>query len=118
MKMINNKRGEHFRAALTVISLSIAISLFAFMSEENKITGFATSTATYVTSQPNLIEFENVDALGSLAAGNYFIDGDGIVYWLDDSSKPAIAKVKNIDEIEKNRKIYIDNEGNIGYSLG
>jgi hypothetical protein len=112
-----NKRGGHFRAALTVILLSMTISILAFISEDDKITGFAVIEPSYIIAQPSLIEFGNVDALGSLAPGNYFIDEDGIVYWLDDSSKPAIAKVYQIDEIEKNRKIYIDNNGNIGYLL-
>ena len=52
-----------------------------------------------------------------LAAGNYYIDENGIVYWTDDSSSPAIAKVNSIDESQKNRPIYIDNNGNVGYSI-
>ncbi len=121
-KFNKNIHAEHFNFALIVIFLSIFITLFAFISEENKITGFATGTtfenSNYGTiAQSNLREFNDVKSLGSLAAGNYYIDSDGIVYWTDDESNPAIAKVKFVDEIQKNRKIYIDNNGNIGYLL-
>lgn len=121
-KFNSNRLGEHFNFALIAIFLSIFITLFAFISEENKITGFATGTAPknsyYGTiAQSNLQEFNDVKSLGSSAAGNYYIDGDGIVYWTDDESNPAIAKVKFIDESQKNRHIYIDNNGNIGYVI-
>ena len=55
--------------------------------------------------------------MSTLAPGNYFIDDDGIVYWIDDESRPAIAIVKYHDEIQENRHIYIDDEGRIGYVL-
>ena len=90
----------------------------------------------------NLIELKNIDSLKTLAIGNYYVDGDGIVYWIDDmseidrfpsmlkntpralargrvfdKSKLAIAKVNFIDGVHKNRHIYIDKEGRIGYVL-
>jgi len=112
-----NKRGESFDTALIIISLSIAISLIAFISEGNKITGFVTSDSSYFVINPSLIEFNDVDSLGTLAAGNYYIDDNGIVYWMDDDYRPAIAKVNYIDESQKNRRIYIDKDGNVGYLI-
>lgn len=113
-----NKTGESFQFSVFIVFLSIAISLFAFISEENKITGFvvgADLTAAFI--QPVLIEFKDVDSLKTLVAGNYYVDSNGIVYWVDDESMPAIAKVDFIDESQKNQHIYIDNEGRIGYLL-
>ena len=99
--------------------LSISISLFAFITEENKITGLvvAEDSKEIQISQPILIEFNDVNSLSTLSAGNYYIDENGIVYWIDDETKPAIAKVSYVNESQKNRHIYIDNEGRVGYVL-
>ena len=116
----NNKHGGHFNIALLVIFLSIAVSLLAFLGEDSKLTGFATginSESNKITVQSNLPEFNDVKSLSSMAAGNYYIDGSGIVYWTDDDSRPAVAKVKFIDESQKNRAIYIDKDGNLGYII-
>lgn len=114
MKLRKNKMGEKFSSGIAFVVLSMAIVMLAFMSEESQITGFVVSENQDV----QLMEFENVNSLATLAAGNYYIGSDGIVYWLDDSSKPAIAKVKYLDESQMNRHIYIDDEGRIGYVLG
>lgn len=122
-KKLDNKRGGHFNIALIIVFLSIAVSLIAFMSEDtNNVTGFVTSATNEESSysadaEPVLREFNNLDDLRSLAKGNYYIDDEGVVYWLDDDSRPAVAKVIYIRDIQKNRKIYIDNSGNIGYAL-
>ena len=115
--MIKNKRGEHFKFALIAIFLSIFISLIAFNSEGNKITGYVTSTADEVVVQQSLLEFEDVSSLNSLASGNYYLDDYGVVYWLDDTSRPAIARLNFVSDSQKNRAIYIDNNGNIGYLI-
>jgi len=113
-----SKKGESFQLAVFIVFLSIAVSMFAFISEENKITGFAAfENNQEINIQDNLIEFKNIKSLSTLAAGNYYIDGNGIVYWIDDESIPAIAKVDFVDENQKNQHIYIDNEGRIGYVL-
>ena len=117
-KLSKNKYGQHFNLALIVIFLSITISLIAFVSEDNKITGFVTSTdSSFVDAQPSYNEYKDVDSLKSLASGNYYIDANGYVYWLDDGSRPVIGKVSFVDQIQKNRQIYIDNNGNIGYLI-
>lgn len=113
-----NKRAEHFNSALLAIVLSIAVVSLAFLSEDRNLTGFvAYEEQDFVIEKPNLIVFDDVNSLRTLAPGNYYVDGNGIVYWIDDDSKPAIAKVSSLSESQKNRKIHIDNEGNIGYLL-
>ena len=115
------KKGEQFQFALAVIFLSIFVTLLAFMGEENKLTGYATAAesgnSNNAAAPQDLMEFNDVKSLETLAPGNYFIDSNGIVYWTDDSSSPATAKVKSADESQKNRQIYIDDEGNVGYLI-
>lgn len=112
------KRGESLASALIVILLSIAIFSIAFIGEDRNITGFVVDTEpNYITTKSSLIQYNDVGSLESLAPGNYYIDSDGIVYWLDDKSNPAIGKVNFVDEVHKNQHIYIDDEGNIGYVL-
>ena len=120
--MLKNKKGEHFQNALVVVFAAIFISIVAFSTETGKITGFAVSdsgnsVSSNAVSQNNLREYSNINELGSLAPGSYYIDGDGIVYWLDDSSKPAVAKVDSARDNQKYRQIYIDDKGNIGYVI-
>lgn len=113
-----NKRGEHFNSALLVIALSIAVVSFGFLTEDRIPTGFvAYEEQDLVIENSNLLDFDNVTSLNAFSAGNYYIDGNGIVYWADDDSMPAIARVSLIGESQKNRRIHIDNEGNIGYLL-
>ena len=124
-KLIKNKKSENFRNSIFVIILSIIISMLAFVTENNKITGFVVSEDSIVITTTNdgiiipdnLIEFYDINSLSTLAAGDYYIDADGIVYWIDDDSKPPIALVISVDESQKNRHIYIDNNGRIGYLL-
>lgn len=118
-KLIKNKSGEKFSVGMFVILLSITISLFAFISEDSKITGFATASQdfeVYVKSA-GLRDFKDVDALGSLAQGNYYIDSNGIVYWIDDESRPVIGQINIVEDTQKNRHIYVDKEGRVGYVL-
>ena len=122
-KKLNNS-GEHFSFAVNLVATIIAVSLFAFMTESNKATGYSISNlAEKQVDEKNigynsgLMEFKDVNSLATLAAGTYYIGNDGIVYWFDDDSKLAMAKVKIVDEAQKNRLIYIDDRGNIGYVL-
>lgn len=110
---------DHFNFALALILISITVSIIAFVSEDKKITGFATASAdseeTIITQV--LREFNDVDELSSLAQGNYYVNDAGFVYWLEDESSPAIAKINFVRDEQKNRHIYIDSSGNIGYVL-
>ncbi len=120
--MIKGKSGERFGAGLLVVLLTASVSLFSFITEENKITGLAAlesaqQNAVKASGLHDLRDFKDINSLSSLAAGNYYIDEKGIVYWTDDESMPAIGQLNNFDEILKNRSIYIGNEGRIGYSL-
>lgn len=113
-----NKRGEHFSVALAAIFLSIAIVLIAFRSEDKSLTGFAAyEEAAFAVANSDLIAFDSVGSLSTFSPGNYYIDSDGIVYWFDDESRPAVAIISRLSESQKNRKIYIDNNGNVGYLL-
>lgn len=120
--MIKNKSGEKFGAGLLVVLLAVSVSLFSFITEENKITGFAAlepaqQNAVKTSGLHNLRDFRDINSLASMAAGNYYIDENGIVYWADDESMPAIGQLNNFDEILKNRSIYIDSDGRVGYPL-
>ena len=116
---MENKSAEKFINGIFLVILSITISILAFISEDNRITGFVTLNKDLgdTVIKNNLIKLENIDSLKTLAVGNYYVDGEGIVYWIDDKSKPAIAKIIFMDEVHKNRNIYIDKEGRIGYVL-
>ncbi|MBI1935036.1 hypothetical protein HYS31_01215 [Candidatus Woesearchaeota archaeon] len=116
--MAENRKMGHFQYALVAVSLAIIVSLVAFMSEEGKITGFAVSDSdSFDIMESSLVEYNTLNELGSLGPGNYYVSSEGIVYWLDDNSMPAVGKVNQITEAQKNKRIYIDSEGNIGYIL-
>lgn len=116
---MNNKKGEHFNSALIVILLSIAVSLLAFMGENksNKVTGYAISDS-YTQDQSDLLQFKSVSSLGTLTSGRYYIDGESIVYWMDDNSRPAIGKITYLSDSQRNREVYVDKDGNVGYIIG
>ena len=118
-KMLKNKSGEEFGFGVFIVFLAVAISLFAFISEENQITGLVTieTTSQNFVKASDLMNIKDINSLGSLAAGNYYIDGNGIVYWTNNDSKVAIAQLNNFDENMKNKEIYIDKYGRIGYVL-
>ena len=114
-----HKDKDHFKSALVVVALAIFISLIGLMSGQNNLTGFATST-TYnsnAATQTDVKEYNDVKSLEVLAPGNYYIDANGFVYWMDDDATPAVAKVKSLSDDQKNRKIYIDDRGNVGYLI-
>ena len=117
-KIISSEKGERFEVGLLVVVAAISISLFSFVTEGNNITGLAIAENEEVQiSQQILLEFKNIESLSTLSAGSYFIDGNGIVYFIDDETEFAIAKFNFVDEVQKNKGIYIDAEGRIGYIL-
>ena len=116
----SHKQKDHFNTALVVTFLAIFISLIGFMSANNSTTGFVVSTHYNnqdAATQTNVKVLNNVKSLETLSPGNYYIDGQGYVYWMDDDSTPAVAKVNYIRDEQKNRRIYIDNNGNVGYLI-
>ena len=116
---MNKYKSGNFGFGIFIIFLAMAVSLVSFITEENKITGFAAmdTEPVIVVISNEVVEFSDFKSLQTLSTGNYYVDNEGIVYWSDDESMPAVAKVKFIDESQKNRRIYIDDEGNIGYML-
>ena len=75
-KIIKNKLGEKFGFGVFIVFLAMAISLFSFISEENKITGlviFEDVTQNIVRTS-DLRDFKDVNSLSILAAGNYYVD--------------------------------------------
>ena len=115
--MEKTKRWEHFNLSLVVIFVSIGISLFAFMTANSNPTGYAAANSKNTFESSNLLEFKDVKSMITLPVGRYYIDNDGIVYWLDDSSRPAVAKVNNIPDGQKNKEVYVDNNGNVGFII-
>ena len=107
------KEKNHFLTAMLIVSALILIFSLGFLSESAEITG----KAIYENSnlQYDLALYESVEDLGVLAPGNYFIDHEGIVFWTDDDSRPAIGKVAMLEQSQGNRHIYIDMNGNVGY---
>ena len=114
-----HREKDHFKSALVAVALVTFISLIGLMSGQNNLTGFATSTSynADAATQINVKEYNNVKSLGVLNPGNYYIDANGFVYWMDDDSTPAVAKVKTLTDDQRNRKIYIDDQGNVGYII-
>jgi len=120
-KIFKNKSGEKFGFGIFIVLFAISVSLFAFVSEDNNITGFATQeiqNQEIKINPANLPEFKEINSLGSLAVGNYFVDENGMVYWDEDALKIPMAKINFLVENQKNREIYIDSRGRIGYVLG
>jgi len=121
-KLVKNKKGDHFKYALIVVFVVIGVFAFAFDNEDKKyknLTGFATIKLN--PEKPDisddLLQFEDVGSLSTLSTGSYYLDSNGFVYWLDEESRPAVAKVSFIDESQKRRNIYIDHNGNVGYLI-
>ena len=114
---MKDKKGESLKTGLLVIAASIIISSLALMNSNEDITGYVVGDTESLNSHVSqeLKSYDYIDSLKTLAAGNYFIDDSGIVYWTDDPSRPAVGKVRYIYESQKNRQIYIDENGNIGY---
>ena len=113
-----HKQKDHFTAAIVGIALLITISLIALKTGGSQVTGYAVSSANENAQNQALREFNDVKSLGTLAPGNYYIDGSGVVYWMDDESMPAVGKLTRVDESQKSRNIFIDNDGRVGYTAG
>ena len=115
--LFKKKDGENLRVALFLVFVAVSVSILAFLSEDGGITGQATNVPNQV-SQPDLIEFEDIRDLGNLAAGKYYIDGNGIVYWMEGNGMPKVAKIKYVDSSQIGRHVYVDFEGNVGFLIG
>src|SRR3989338_4007313 len=117
MSIEKSRRGEHFKIALGAVVGVILLSVLAFMSGHKGVTGYVVDSDSVAESgSPETVaEFEDLSSLSSLSPGTYYIDSYGTVYWLGDSSRVAVGGLNYFTESQKNRMIYIDNEGNLGY---
>lgn len=114
---MEKSREKVFADGITLVALAIFVSMFSFITEDSSITGFAVSESSNAAVGSGLPIYENVKSLATLAAGNYYVDSNGIVYWADDEPMPAVGQISIAEDSQKNRHIYIDGNGNIGYVL-
>jgi|SRR3989338_5818510 len=115
-KLAKKRSGESFNFGIMLVLLTIGISAIAFISENNKLTGFATSAKkNEAATKPSLTAYRDINSLGVLATGNYYVDASGVVYWVNDEQMTPVAKVNYLDDYQKNVYIYIDDDGSISY---
>ena len=108
---------DKFNFGIGIVLLTIGLSLFSFLSQENNFTGYVVNEDSGAVSKSNLAYLNDFDSLSILAPGKYFIDNQGFVYWIDDESKPAVAKIGNVNDFAKNKQVYVDKEGRVGFVL-
>lgn len=118
-----SKSGEKFGFGVFIILLATSLSLFAFITKDKDLVGLAASNLEKYQEVKNikmhdeLKEFKDAKSLETLAPGSYYIGSEGIVYWADDESMPPVGKIKALDESQKQKMVYIDDNGRIGYVL-
>ena len=105
--MIAGKKGEYFPTAVLVILVIIILFITAFFTESRK-----TGMMIYGDGLSEI----GMSDLASLSEGNYYIDNQGIIHWIDDSSRPAVAKIRPIREINTDRYLYVSDEGLVFYN--
>jgi len=109
-------RKNHFNSALWIVIVSMSIVSLAFMSESNEITGLVVKEDS-VQMAPQFAELKDFKSLEILSPGTYYVNSDGIVYWLDDSSLPVVARIRHLEDDQKGSKVYVDSNGNVGYII-
>ena len=112
---MSEKKGPSVGTGLLIALVAMAVVSIAFMGEKSNITGHVVADSNENVLQ--LKEFKDINSLGQLAAGKYFIAANGVVYYMDDSSRYPIARLNYIEDAQKNTFIYIDSRGNIGYLI-
>ena len=109
-------RKNHFNSALLAVIVSMSVISLAFMSESNDITGFAVSEEPS-QSVHAVAELKDFKSLETLSPVNYYVNGEGIVYWLDDSSLPVVVRIRHLQDDQRGIKVYVDSNGNVGYII-
>ena len=109
-------RKNHFNSALLAVIVSMSVISLAFMSQNKDITGFAVSEEPAQSAQ-QVAELKDFKSLESLSPGTYYVNSDGIVYWLDDSSLPVVARIRHLQDDQRGIKVYVDSNGNVGYII-
>ena len=108
-----NNKAYHFKVALWAIAISILVFSAAFFTEDKNATGFIVSDDSVELPKANPILLNNANSLSQLSPGNYYIDMKGNVQWMDDSSRPVIAKLVSYNENELDRSVYVSIEGEV-----
>jgi len=114
----NIKQKYKFEVGLLVVLLAISVSIVSFESEEYNAVGRAAEYAAQDAADVDFLSlpsYNDFESLKYLASGNYLVDDEGILYWLDDKSIPAVGIVLSFEPEQVNRPIYIDSLGRIGY---
>ena len=104
--MIKGNKSNLFPTAVIVILVIIVLFVTAFFTE-SKLSGMAVYSGLEQIEASELYEF---------AEGNYYIDDNWVVYWIDDSSKPAIAQLHSMRDAYSDRYFYVSDDGMVFYS--
>jgi len=109
---------DKFSYGIFLIVSIISISMLAFLNEDKNITGYviAGESANYESASA-LAEFNSLNSLAQLSPGLYYVYADGYVYSVDDYSRLLVGKVSHLEDSQKDKLVYIDRNGNIGYVL-
>jgi hypothetical protein len=97
--------------------ISMAIFSVALMSEQPGITGQVVAIDSAQIDIFSLREFKDVNSVGELSAGKYYLSREHIIYYIDDTSRFPVAKIVHLDDAQKDRFVYIDASGNLGYLI-
>lgn len=106
---------DKFGVGILLIILSISVTMFGFLSEERNIVGYAAGENRAINEGNAILYAYN--SLSELSPGKYFVYDDGSVYSIEEYAKLFVGKVKHVQEIHKNRNLYVDRNGNVGYVL-
>ena len=114
---MSREKSPSFVAGLLFILASVSVFSVAFFSEQNSLTGLVVANQKTIEPSPVLKQYNDVSSLAELSPGKYYINSNGIVYYMDDKSRFAVASVSHLDDSQKDRFVYIDTNGNIGYLI-
>ena len=110
---MNSKKAYHFKLAMLVIAVSIFVFAAAFFTADHSTTGFVVSQESANLPKSNPILINSAKDLSSLSSGNYYIDKNANVLWIDDESRPVVAKLTTYNEDELDRTVYVSIEGEV-----
>lgn len=109
---------DKFTYGIFLIVSFILLSTLAFLNEDKNITGYviAGESANHESASA-LSEFNSLNSLAQLSPGLYYVYADGYVYSVDDYARLLVGKINRLDDPQKDKLVYIDRNGNIGYVL-
>ena len=112
------KRNNSFEIGILFIVSAISITMLGFLSEEKNLAGHAAANENtgYAVFNDNPL-FHNLDSLSELSPGNYIVYDNNLVYSVEDDARLLVGKISHIQDFQKNKYIYVDRDGNVGYVL-